>query len=123
MADKELEVIKKSKALVKHTYQLTSNSRRYPKKYRYSLVSDMQRNCMNIHNRLVEANRTDIRDYQRERLELQTQAITQCDELLFAIELSCDMKIISKRSMEYWSKMVTDIKHMAIAWRTSDRKR
>ena len=123
MAETDLKVILKAKELAEHTLRVTSNANRYPKKYRYSLVSDMQRNCMNIHNRLVEANRTDIRDYQRERLELQTQAITQCDELLFAIELSCELKIISKRSMEYWSKMVTDIKHMAIAWRTSDRKR
>lgn len=123
MADNDLGVIKKARNLAKHTYKLTSNPKRYAKKYRNSLVIDMQRNCMNIHNRLLEANRTDIRDYKRERLELQTKAITQCDELLFAIELSCDLNIISKQSMEYWSKMVTDIKRMTIAWRSSDRKR
>lgn len=123
MADKELEVIKKAKELTKHTYRLTSNPKKYPRKYRFSLTSEMQRNCMNICNKLTEANRTDIKAYKRERLELQTQAITQCDELLFAIELSCDLNLISKKSMEYWSKMVTDVKRMAIAWRSSDRKR
>lgn len=123
MADRDLEVIKKARELAKHTYRLTSNPSRYPRKYRFSLTSEMQRNCMNIHNKLLEANRTDIKDYKRERLELQTQAITQCDELLFSIELSCELNLISKKSMEYWSKMVTDIKRMAIAWRTSDKRR
>ena len=61
--------------------------------------------------------------YRRERLELQTKAITHCDELIFYIELSMKLNIINMKSMEYWSKMVSDIKHMAIAWRSKDRQR
>ena len=64
-----------------------------------------------------------LKDYKRERLELQTKAITYCDELLFYIELSYELNIINSGSMEAWPKMVTDIKHMAIAWRTKDRNR
>jgi len=71
----------------------------------------------------MEANRTDIRDYKRHRLELQTRAVTYCDQLLFYIELSKKLDIINSKSMEYWSKMVSDIKYMTIAWRTNDRKR
>lgn len=125
MADntKELQVILKAKELAKHTFMLTSNPNRYPKKYRFSLVDKMQNKCLNIYESLLEANRSDIKDYKRERLELQTNAITYCDELLFYIELSCELNIISSKSMEYWSKMVSDIKHMAIAWRTKDRNR
>lgn len=123
MADNDLDVIKMARNLTKHTYRLTSNPKKYPRKYRFSLTSQMQRNCMNIHNKLLEANRTDIKAYKRERLELQTQAITQCDELLFAIELSYDLHLINVNSMKYWSKMVRDVKNMAIAWRSSDRKR
>lgn len=59
----------------------------------------------------------------RERLELQTKAITYCDEMLFYIELSMKLNIINTKSMEYWSKMVKDIKHMTIAWRKKDRGR
>lgn len=71
----------------------------------------------------MESNRTDLTDYKRERLELQTSAITYCDELLFYIELSYKLNIINDKSMEYWSKMVSDIKHMTIAWRSKDRQR
>lgn len=123
MADTELKVILKAKELAEHTIRITSNCNRYPKKYRFSLVDRMQIKSLNIYETLVEANRTDLRDYKRERSELQTQAITYCDELLFYIELSQRLNIINVQSMEYWSKMVSDIKHMAIAWRSNDRKR
>lgn len=121
--NRELQVILKAKALAKHTLKLTSNANRYPKKYRFSLVDKMQNKCLNIYESLLEANRTDIKVYKRNRLELQTNAITYCDELLFYIELSCELNIISMGSMEHWSKMVSDIKHMTIAWRTKDRNR
>lgn len=124
MADnKELQVIVKAKELAKHTLIITSNANRYPKKYRFSLVDKMQNKCLDIYEALFEANRTDIKDFKRQRLELQTQAISYCDELLFYIELSYEIHIINDKSMEYWSKMVSDIKHMTIAWRTKDRNR
>ena len=123
MADNELQVIIKAKKLAEHTLRVTSNCNRYPKKFRFSLVDKMQIKSLEIYEKLMEANRTDLKEYRRERLELQTQAITYCDELLFYIELSYTLNIINDKSMGYWSKMVTDIKHMAIAWRSKDKER
>jgi len=121
--NKDLQVIVKAMQLAEHTFRLTSNPNRYPKKYRFSLVDRMNLKAMDIYESLMEANRTDIRDYKRHRLELQTRAVTYCDQLLFYIELSKKLDIINSKSMEYWSKMVSDIKYMTIAWRTNDRKR
>lgn len=123
MAETELKVILKAKNLAEHTLRVTSNCNRYPKKYRFSLVDKMQIKSLNIYEALMEANRTDLKDYKRDRLELQTKAITYSDELLFYIELSYKLNIINDKSMEYWSKMVSDIKHMAIAWRSKDKER
>lgn len=123
MAENELQVILKSKDLAEHTLRVTSNCNRYPKKYRFSLVDKMQNKALEIYEYLYEANRTDLKLYGRERSELQTKAITNCDELLFYIELSHKLGIININSVEYWSKMVTDIKHMAIAWRSRDKER
>lgn len=119
----ELRVILKAKELAKHTLIITSNCNRYPKKYRFSLIDKMQNKALEIYEHLYEANRTDLRLYPKERSELQTKAITKCDELLFYIELSMELNIINNKSTEYWSKMVSDIKHMAIAWRTKDKER
>ena len=123
MAENELQVILKAKDLAEHTLRLTSNCNRYPKKYRFSLVDKIQNKALEIYEYLYEANRTDLKLYGRERSELQTKAITQCDELLFYIELSYKLNIINDRSMGYWSKMVTDVKHMAIKWRSKDKER
>lgn len=123
MAENDLKVILKAKELAEHTLRITSNCNRYPKKYRFSLVDKMQNKSLEIYESLHEANRTDLRDYRRERSELQTKAITYCDQLMFYIELSFKLGIINMSSMEYWSKMVSDIKHMSIAWRSKDRER
>lgn len=123
MAENELRVILKEKDLAEHTLRITSNCNRYPKKYRFSLVDKMQNKSLEIYENLYEANRTDIKNYRLERSELQTKAITKCDEFLFYIELSMKLNIINVKSMEYWSKMVSDVKHMAIAWRTKDKER
>lgn len=123
MAATELKVILKAKELCEHTLRITSNCNRYPKKFRFSLVDKMQNKVLEIYEYLYEANRTDLKQYARERSELQTKAITHCDELLFYIEMSMKLNIINVNSMEYWSKMVTDVKRMAIAWRSKDKGR
>lgn len=123
MAEKTLDVILKAMSLAEHTLRVTSNCNRYPKKWRFSLVDKMQNKSLEIYEYLHEANRTDLRLYGRERSELQTKAITHCDELLFYIALSQKLNIINLKSAEYWSKMVTDVKRMAIAWRSRDKER
>lgn len=42
MADGDLRVIVKAKELAVHSFKLTSNNNRYPKKYRHSLVDKIQ---------------------------------------------------------------------------------
>lgn len=122
MADTELKVIIKSKDLAVHSFKLTSNANRYPKKYRHSLVDKIQIKSIEIYEALMEANRTHNFTDKNARCELITKAIVYCDELLFFIELSMNLEILSGNSAEYWSKMVSDVKFMAIAWRKSERQ-
>ncbi len=68
MAENDLKVIQKAKELATHTLKVTSNANRYPKKYRFSLVDKMQNKSMEIYEMLFEANRTDIKNYKRDRL-------------------------------------------------------
>lgn len=49
MAETELKVIVKAKELMEHTFILTSNSNRYPKKYRHSLVDRIQLKSLDIY--------------------------------------------------------------------------
>ena len=122
MADNDLKVIVKAKELAVHSFKLTSNANRYPKKYRHSLVDRIQIKSLDVYETLFEANRIDNRSRKWERCETITKAITLCDELLFYIELSMNLELLNDKSAAYWSKMVQDVKYMAIAWRTKERQ-
>ena len=122
MAENDLKVIVKAKELAVHSFKLTSNCNRYPKKYRHSLVDRIQIKSMDIYETLLEANRINNVTHKRERCETITHAITFCDELLFYIELSMMLDLLNDKSAEYWSKMVQDVKYMSIAWRTKERQ-
>lgn len=122
MAENDLKVIVKAKELAVHSFKLTSNCNRYPKKYRHSLVDRIQIKSLDIYDTLLEANRINNQKYKRERCEAITRAITLCDELLFYIELSMSLELLSGSSAEYWSKMAYDVKYMSIAWRTKERQ-
>ena len=122
MADTDLKVIVKAKELALHSFKLTSNINRYPKKYRHSLVDQIQIKSLEIHNSLLEANRTNNTTHKNMRCEKITQAITYCDELLFYIELSMNLTLLTDGSAAYWTKLTTDVKYMAVAWRTKERQ-
>lgn len=121
-ANDDLRVIVKAKELIKHTIKLTSNCKKFPKKYRFTLCDRMQNKAMTIYEFLLEANRTPL-SCKSTRYELQTKAIWNCDELLTYIELCVDLNIIESSSAEYWSKLVCDIKYMTIKWRKTDKER
>ena len=122
MSENDLKVIVKAKDLAVHTFKLTSNCNRYPKKFRHSLVDRMQTKSMDIYESLLEANRIHNVTHKRERCEMITRAVTLCDELLFYIELSMMLELLNDKSAEYWSKMVTDVKYMALGWRKSESR-
>lgn len=122
MAENDLKVIVKAKDLAVHSFKLTSNCNRFPKKYRHSLVDRIQIKSLEIYETLFEANRINNVTNKRERCETITRAITLCDELLFYIELSMLLELLNDKSAEYWSKMVTDVKYMSLAWRKKERQ-
>ena len=122
MSENDLKVIVKAKELAVHSIKLTSNCNRYPKKYRHSLVDRIQLKSLDIFDTLMEANRINNTTHKRERCEMITRAITYCDELMFYIELSMLLELLNDKSAEYWSKMVSDVKYMSIAWRTKERQ-
>lgn len=122
MAENELKVLVKAKELAIHTFKLTSNCNRYPKKYRHSLVDRIQVKSLDIYDTLFEANRINNVTRKWDRCEAITKAVTLCDELLFYIELSMSLNLLNDKSTGYWSKMVTDVKYMSLAWRTRERQ-
>lgn len=122
MAENDLRVIIKAKELAVHTFKITSNCNRYPKKYRHSLVDQMQKKSLEIYDTLLEANTVNNQTQKFRRCEMITESITKCNQLMFYIELSMNLQILSPESAAYWTKMVSDVKFLSIAWRTSEKK-
>ena len=120
--EKEMKVIIKAKELASYTLKVTSNNNNFPKKFRFTLVDRMQRRSFDIYESLLEANRTHIEN-KHARFDLQTKAIISCEELLFYIEMSMMQNIITAKRAEYWSGLVSDVKHMTLAWRKRDKDR
>lgn len=122
MAENDLKVIVKAKELAVHSFKLTSNANRYPKKYRHSLADQIQKKSLAIYDTLLEANTINNVTRKALRCDMITRAITYCNQMLFYIELSMNLELLSGSSAEYWSRMVSDVKFMAIAWRTKESK-
>lgn len=122
MADTDFKVIVKAKELAKHSFGLTSNSNRFPKKYRHSLCDAIQIKSLDIYDTLLEANRINNITNKKLRCEMITKAITYCDELLFRIELSLELGVLSAGSAKHWTDLVSDVKHMSLAWRKQEQK-
>ncbi len=122
MAETDLKIIVKAKELAVHSFKLTSNCNRYPKKYRHSLVDRIQLKSLDLYESLLEANRISNITQRRERCDMITRGITICDEILFYIELSMLLGLLTDKSAEHWSQMARDVKYMSLAWRTKERK-
>lgn len=89
------------------------------------LVHEIQNTCMDIYKNLMKANRLQLNNVSEkaERVKLQTESITLCDELSCFVQLSLEFNLIGSKTVEFWQKKISDIKYMAIAWRSKDKKR
>ena len=120
----EFAIITKAKDLVKHTFMMTSE-RRFPKKYRFTIVNRLHDLTLDIFQHIQEANELDLADPQeyRERRYEQKKALTECKTVLFLIELSFEKELISSEQCAEWTRHVMNVKNMTAKWRKQDRER
>lgn len=104
-AQQEFAIITKAKDLVKHTFMMTSE-RRFPKKYRFTIVNRLHDLTLDIFQHIQEANELDLADPQeyRERRYEQKKALTECKTVLFLIELSFEKELISSEQCAEWTR-------------------
>lgn len=125
--DKDFLLLVKAEELASHTITITENSRRFPKKYRFTFVNRMQNITLEIYELINTANELNTNDPEalKERLKLQNLAITKCKTLLFLITLCLENKNISvdDRQAEVWARYVLNVKNMAIKWHTKDKEK
>lgn len=120
----EFALITKAKTLVKHTDMMTTE-KRYPKKYRFTLVNRLQDKSLEIFECIVDANELSLTDKEEcaERQRLQRRALTLCKTILFLIEVSYEKQLINVQQCETWTKAVCDVKNMTASWYKGDKAR
>lgn len=106
--------------LMDYTLTITENSDRYPGKYK-CLVWKIQEECLEIYKCAMSANRINLKTNRKERLDLQTKLISECDILSGFVELSYRHKRIGSDTLNHWQRLIDDTKYMAIAWRDANR--
>lgn len=121
----ELAVFAKCRDLISYTLNITNNTKRFPKKVRFTITNRIQDKVISLYEYLLEANeifpRNDQEKYKRE--QLQRHALTLCKELLFLIDLSFQQHFINAKSCEYWTKLVLNVKYMTAKWMKVDKER
>lgn len=121
----ELAVFGKCRDLIEYTLKITNNTKRFPKKMRFTLTNRIQDCAIELYKCLLYANEIypKSKEEQIERTNLQRKALTHCKELLFYIDLSLKQDYITFKTVEYWSKLVTDVKFMTAKWMKVDKQR
>ncbi len=123
---KEMSVITKAKDLMEHCCNMTANTNRFPKKYRFSIGVRIENLSIDIYENLVRANECNLKDAdeKKKRLNCQQEAIVDCKLLNSLIELAYKIKSIeiNIKSVEYWCGLVVEVKRMTAAWRNSDKQ-
>jgi len=120
MSRDDFEIGNKAAELIQHTITITSNKKRYPPKYRM-LIERIQRLSLDIYEFVIDANRTDFKNFRAERQQLQTKAITSCDKMSKLCELSINLNLIGSDTLHDWQKKISDVKYMTIAWRSKEK--
>ena len=114
--------IDKAIQLMEYTMTVTSNRKRYPIKY-IQLINRIQNKSMDIYEALTKANSLDVNKYLKERIMLETEAISNCNQLSCYVELSMNLNRIGSDTVSCWQKKISDVKYMTISWRTKEEDR
>lgn len=123
--ESEMAVFSKCRDLIKHTFVMTNNTKRFPKSMRFTLVNRMQDKVLNLYECILEANEIFPRNLSQKerRLELQRLALTYCKESLFYVDLSLEQGYINAQSAEHWTKLILNVKFLTAKWMKVDQQR
>lgn len=120
-----MTVFAKCRDLIAYTMQITNNTKRFPKKIRFTITNRLQDMTLQMYENLLMANEifpADVEDV-RERKRYQQKTLALSKQVLFLIELSLEQGRIEAGSASYWSGLVEEIQKLTGKWMQSDSRR
>lgn len=95
----------------------------FPKSAVHTYAKVIRETAVSIVRNIHAANDCSFQTEYKRRLELIHYALNDCNLLLKMVEISHELGYISLKRMAYWTKMITDVKYMTLAWKKKDSER
>jgi hypothetical protein len=105
-------IFDKTRILIDYTITITDNTKRFPKKHRFTFVDKMQNLTLNIYKKLSKVNEYPT----NKRKDIQIDVLGDINVLLALIDISLERKFITKNQAGIWTKKVLDVKYLTAAW-------
>lgn len=101
-----------------------SNSKQgFPKSALHTYIKTIRETAVSIVRNIHAANDCSFQTEYDRRLDLIHAALNDCNLLLKLVEISQALGYISVKRMGHWTKLITDVKYMTLAWKKKDTER
>lgn len=100
-----------------------SSKQGFPKSALHTYIKTIRETAVSIVQNIHAANDCSFQTEYERRLDLIHAALNDCNLLLKLVEISQSLGYISMKRMGHWTKLITDVKYMTLAWKKKDTER
>lgn len=100
-----------------------SSKQGFPKSALHTYIKTIRETAVSIVQNIHAANDCSFQTEHERRLDLIHAALNDCNLLLKLVEISQSLGYISMKRMGHWTKLITDVKYMTLAWKKKDTER
>ena len=101
----------------------TNSKQGFPKSALHTYIKTIRETAVSVMKNIHAANDSSFQTEYDRRLDLIHAALNDCNLLLKLVEISQSHGYISMKRMGHWTKLITDVKYMTLAWKKKDTER
>lgn len=118
----KLAVLSFAKELASYTVKICSNENNFPKRYRWTMTSDIIHEALAIATCISEANGTPLtKEFAQERRKYQYKAAAHVSALYTLVDVSYG--VFDLDCIEYWTSLIDRVDEKLSGWIKSDQQR
>lgn len=95
----------------------------FPKSAVHTYIKTVRETAVSILKNIHAANECAFQTEHQRRIRLIHAALDDCNLLLKLVEISHELGYINLKRMAHWTKLITDVKYMSLAWKKKDTER
>lgn len=95
----------------------------FPKSAVHTYIKEIRQTAVSVMKNIHAANECAFQTEYGRRIQLIHAALDDCNLLLKLVEISHELGYVSVKRMAHWTKLITDVKYMTLAWKKKDTER